>query len=182
MAIRITNIRTPDYVPKNTRELSQHYRTDFTNGITGTVDTDEITALAVTGPKIAALAVDHSKLALGAVHIDSMGGDITAAGTALLDDADAAAQRVTLGLGTAATKNTGTSGTTVPLLDGANTYSATQTFSVPPIVPTYTVAGVPSAATYARGLIYVSDESGGAVLAFSDGTNWRRVTDRAIVS
>lgn len=30
--------------------------------------------------------------------------------------------------------------------------------------------------------IYVSDESGGAVLAFNDGTNWRRITDRSIVS
>ncbi len=31
-------------------------------------------------------------------------------------------------------------------------------------------------------VIYVSDETGGAVLAFSDGTNWRRVTDRAVVA
>lgn len=52
----------------------------------------------------------------------------------------------------------------------------------PHVLPTYTVATVPSAATYARGLIYVSDETGGAVPAFSDGTNWRRVTDRNIVS
>ena len=44
----------------------------------------------------------------------------------------------------------------------------------------YTVATLPTAT--ARGVIYVSDESGGAVLAFADGTNWRRVTDRAIVS
>ncbi len=49
-------------------------------------------------------------------------------------------------------------------------------------LPTYTVATVPSAATYARGMIYVSNEAGGAVPAFSDGTNWRRVTDRAIIS
>ena len=35
-----------------------------------------------------------------------LGGDITTAGKALLDDADAAAQRTTLGLGTAATSNT----------------------------------------------------------------------------
>jgi hypothetical protein len=55
-------------------------------------------------------------------------------------------------------------------------------FSLPPVVPTYIVSGVPSAATYARGIIYVSDETGGAVLAFSDGANWRRVTDRAIIS
>jgi len=46
----------------------------------------------------------------------------------------------------------------------------------------YTVAGVPSAAAGAGQIIYVSNESGGAVLAFSDGTNWRRVTDRAVIS
>jgi len=31
-------------------------------------------------------------------------------------------------------------------------------------------------------LIFVSNESGGTTIAFSDGTNWRRVQDRAIVS
>lgn len=46
---------------------------------------------------------------------------------------------------------------------------------------TYTVAALPSAATSDL-LIMVSNESGGKVPAFSDGTNWRRVTDRAIVS
>lgn len=47
----------------------------------------------------------------------------------------------------------------------------------------FTVAGVPSAADLGAGtLIYVTDETGGAVPAFSDGTNWRRTTDRAVVS
>lgn len=45
----------------------------------------------------------------------------------------------------------------------------------------YAVADVPDATT-AAGLIYVSDDVGGSVLAFSDGVNWRRVTDRAIVT
>lgn len=49
-------------------------------------------------------------------------------------------------------------------------------------VPSFTVATVPSASLHSRALIYVSDESGGAVLAFSDNVNWRRVTDRAIIS
>ena len=30
--------------------------------------------------------------------------------------------------------------------------------------------------------VYVSDESGGAQMAFSDGTDWRRFTDRAVVT
>lgn len=45
----------------------------------------------------------------------------------------------------------------------------------------YTVAALPSAEEAGR-LIYVTDEAGGAVPAFSDGTDWRRVTDRAVVS
>lgn len=48
-------------------------------------------------------------------------------------------------------------------------------------VKSYTVAGAPSASVSGR-IIYVSNETGGAVLAFSDGTNWRRVTDRNIIA
>jgi len=47
-------------------------------------------------------------------------------------------------------------------------------------LPIYTVATLPPQKT--GFMIYVSDETGGGVPAFSDGTNWRRVTDRAIVS
>ena len=53
--------------------------------------------------------------------------------------------------------------------------------STPLQLPKFTVANLPTNANEA-GFIYVSDESGGAVPAFYDGTNWRRVTDRAIVS
>lgn len=57
------------------------------------------------------------------------------------------------------------------------------TFSGPVVYPSYTVAGVPSAATSGAGAnIYVTNETGGAIPAFSDGTNWRRYSDRAIIS
>lgn len=46
----------------------------------------------------------------------------------------------------------------------------------------YTVLTVPHAASYTGGMIFVSNEAGGSIPAFSDGTNWRRVTDRAIIS
>lgn len=50
-------------------------------------------------------------------------------------------------------------------------------------LPTYTVSSVPSASASGPGAaIFVSNEAGGAVQAFSDGTNWRRVTDRAVIS
>ncbi len=50
----------------------------------------------------------------------------TTAGRNLIDDTDTTAQRTTLGLGTAATQNTGTSGANIPFLNGANTWSADQ--------------------------------------------------------
>jgi len=50
-----------------------------------------------------------------------------------------------------------------------------------PTSDSYTVATVPSATQQGQ-MIYISDETGGAVMAFSDGTNWRRITDRQIVS
>lgn len=52
-----------------------------------------------------------------------------------------------------------------------------------PRVPSFTVTGLPSPTTAGAGaLAHVSDETGGAVLACSDGSVWRRLTDRAEVS
>jgi len=55
--------------------------------------------------------------------------DFSAAGRNLVDDATTADQRTTLGLGTAAVANTGTSGNNLPYLDGTNTWSGVQTIS-----------------------------------------------------
>lgn len=64
----------------------------------------------------------------GSLDISGPGSvTITLAGAALLDDADAAAQRTTLGLGTAATQATGTSGATIPFCNGTNAWSGVQT-------------------------------------------------------
>lgn len=72
----------------------------------------------------------------------------------------------------------GTGNPTAKLHVGGNIWSSAE------IRPgSYTVATVPSAWTAGAGAqIYVSDEAGGAVPAFSDGTNWRRVTDRNTIS
>jgi len=51
------------------------------------------------------------------------------------------------------------------------------------LLPSYTVSQLGSlSASPAGQFVYCSNESGGSIPAFSDGTNWRRVTDRAIVS
>ena len=49
------------------------------------------------------------------------------------------------------------------------------------VAPTYLVAALPTNLP-SGAIAYVPDEIGGTVLAFYDGTNWRRCTDRAIVS
>ena len=50
-------------------------------------------------------------------------------------------------------------------------------------LPNYAKSALPSAAAAGAGAqVFVTDEVGGSVPAFSDGTNWRRVTDRAVVS
>jgi hypothetical protein len=72
-------------------------------------------------------------------------------------------------------------GTTDPGVKLGVTGAISATTTIKP--GSYTVATVPSASTSGAGaLIYVSDETGGAVPAFSDGTNWRRVTDRTVIS
>ena len=45
----------------------------------------------------------------------------------------------------------------------------------------YTVSALPPV-TVSGQMIYVSDETSGATMAFSDGSNWRRIQDRAVVS
>lgn len=74
------------------------------------VTSSELADDAVSTSKIRDDAVEAAKIAAGAVSTAKLGGDITAAGKAILDDADAAAQRTTLALGTAATQNTFGSG------------------------------------------------------------------------
>jgi hypothetical protein len=64
-------------------------------------------------------------IAAGVVSTSKLGGDITTAGKALLDDADAAAQRTTLGLGTLATQSGTFSGTSSGTNTGDQTISLT---------------------------------------------------------
>ena len=49
-----------------------------------------------------------------------------------------------------------------------------------PQLPSYTVATLPS--TVAGDLALCTDETGGSTVVFFDGTNWRRMADRAVAS
>ena len=52
-----------------------------------------------------------------------------------------------------------------------------------PALSIFTLSTLPSVAQYGTGaMIYVSNATGGAVPCYSDGTNWRRVTDATVVN
>jgi len=121
------------------QELQVSGGLEFTgSGIRRSALTGDVTALAGSSETtIANDVVTYSKIQnvsatdriLGRSSADA--GDIeeivcTSAGRALLDDADPAAQRTTLGLGTAATQDTGTTGAVVPLLNGTNVHASGQ--------------------------------------------------------
>ena len=80
---------------------------------------------ALTGDVTATANSNATTIANGVVSTAKLGGDITTAGKALLDDADAAAQRTTLGLGTLATQSGTFSGTS----SGTNTGDQTITLT-----------------------------------------------------
>lgn len=75
---------------------------------------------------------------------------------------------------------TGLSGQVVRVNSAETALETVSTQTLP--FPEYTVATVPSAATNQGVMIMVTDEVGGYVPAFSDGTDWRRVTDRNVIS
>lgn len=105
------------------REWDAWCRQSATDGI---VSTDNIEDSAVTLAKLDDLATDTliGRATAGTGVPEAI--PCTAAGRALLDDAAASNQRTTLGLGTAATQDTGTSGATVPLLNGTNVHDSGQ--------------------------------------------------------
>ena len=61
-------------------------------------------------------------------------------------------------------------------------YGVVESSGGPGEFPRYSVSGVPDATAYIGHMVFINNETGGPVMAFSDGTNWRRVTDRAVIS
>jgi hypothetical protein len=67
-------------------------------------------------------------------------------------------------------------------VDGASTLTGAVALAAPPVIPTYTVATAP-ASPAAGSLAYISDgAAGSAILAFGDGSNWKRSDTGATVA
>lgn len=112
MTLRLT---PPAAIPTNIRDFSRWCQEALLSGNVGTVNIDDN---AVTLAKMAQVATNTllGRATAGTGDVEAI--TCTSAGRALLDDADATAQRATLGL------TLGTSGATVPLLNGANTHGS----------------------------------------------------------
>lgn len=52
----------------------------------------------------------------------------------------------------------------------------------PVVMRSYAKASLPAAGSFTGGMIYVTDDAGGATPAFSDGSSWRRVADRIVIA
>ncbi len=70
------------------------------------------------------------------------------------------------------------------LLEFNGTTPASETIKsiIPFGLPPFAKASLPSVSVYANAMIIVTDDVGGLTPAFSDGTNWRRTSDRAIIA
>lgn len=93
----------------------------------------------------------------GSVSV-ALGKTLTVANTLTLSGTDGATLNVGAGgtLGTAAFVNTGTSGGTVPLLNGANTFSATQTLTPAANASALAVSGYSLTGANAQSLLDLS--------------------------
>lgn len=157
--------------------------------LTGIVTGNSFGVISVSGQSdvVAAQATDTLTLAAGtgiAITTDA-GNDIITISSAATDSIFATGGDMgTISEAVTSSEDLGTvtSAATVEYDLGTESTSGIITPSLL-LLPSYTVLQLVSLPAAPAGqFVYCSNENGGAIPAFSDGTNWRRVSDRAIVS
>lgn len=161
-------------------EGSIYYLSGTAGAITATPVTDHAVPVGV-AKSTTVLVLLNSAFGAGNATVR---GNLNVAGTTKLTGAVTAVAAMTVGTTLGVTGAiTGSSTGQVTALGVGVAPLATGIKSAGPIViPTFTIATLPSASTYARGLIWISDQSGGATFAISDGTNWKILTLGATAS
>lgn len=119
-----------------------------------------------------ASSVAQAQVNLGIITSTAMDGKYLIKSSNLSDLTNVANARTNLGLGTSAVINTGTSGATIPLLNGSNTWSARQNFGAAQFTSTY---ADPLLIQSNTPTIYLKDTDTGAsgIKLIKDGTGFR---------
>jgi hypothetical protein len=110
-------------------------------------------------------------------EINAVAQQLLSASNNLSDLASASTARTNLGLGTAATQNTGTSGATIPFLSGTNSWGGTQTFGAVTVTggisgnaSTATALATPRTISISGDLAYTSPSFDGSANVTAAGT------------
>lgn len=70
----------------------------------------------------------------------------------------------------------------LPLVNASIVDDGSQRMAQPFTLASFNVADLPDPSLWPTALIFVPDESGGPTVAFSDGADWFRIYDNALVS
>lgn len=172
--------------PLNTGQVLKYNGTNWVNGTDeGTVTLDDLTNVTITTPVTGQVLKYNGTAWVNGTDVTGGGGGGSTYDQSLnTTDAvtfDSVTITDTLTVDSLVNSSAGT-----PTISSGNDLNLQATGEVtvnaPFVLQSYTVAQLASVPASAGAVAYITNETGGAVPAFYDGTNWRRFTDRNIVA
>lgn len=186
--VDINGVKHPVYYDASTikRVIAVQSETDREGGLVGAGESQTLTNKTIDATKNTITGLKHGKEVDDPVsNVHGVTGDIvgtTDTQTLTNKTLNSPAISAPTGLSKSDVGLSNVDNTSDSTKNAATATLTNKRFGNAPIFPEFTVATVPSASAFDNGVIIVSDETGGRALATSDGTNWRRVSDGAIVS